>query len=208
MEYFKKALSDFTQDVACGGAIRHLTDIGYTARQIADELDFPTPYTKVQELMWRHLLESGVILLEEPGCGKRLQKPIYVKEYGKFGKVSFRKIPAQESNSNTQINSWKEYRYQPVMGDLRLFLQDRCEVDDGKDAYASIDLDWVREVCTGLDLKGTEYLLELPQKKGLVYHQLDQRMRDIVCELYGRGQYEGTLYFMSLQEKVSLCRKE
>ena len=28
--YFQKALSDFTYDAASGGAIRHLTDTGYT----------------------------------------------------------------------------------------------------------------------------------------------------------------------------------
>lgn len=37
---FQSALSDFTYDVACGGAIRHLADLGYTVHQITERLDF------------------------------------------------------------------------------------------------------------------------------------------------------------------------
>ena len=33
-KYLKKALSDFTFDVASGGAIRHLADRGYTVQEI------------------------------------------------------------------------------------------------------------------------------------------------------------------------------
>jgi len=35
-EYFKKSLSDFTFDMASGGAIRHLADRGYTVEQIGN----------------------------------------------------------------------------------------------------------------------------------------------------------------------------
>lgn len=49
-DYFKNALSNFTYDVACGGAIRHKADTGDTVRKIANELDFPMPYEKVRIL--------------------------------------------------------------------------------------------------------------------------------------------------------------
>ncbi|HBA48125.1 MAG TPA: hypothetical protein DCZ91_10080, partial [Lachnospiraceae bacterium] len=68
--YFQKALSDFTYETASGGAIRHLVDSGYTVRQIAEQLDFPTPYERVQKTVWEHLLGQKTILSEKPGSGE------------------------------------------------------------------------------------------------------------------------------------------
>ena len=59
-KYFQKALSDFTYNAASGGAIRHLTDVGYTVKQIMEELAFPTPYERVQKGVWERLIETGI----------------------------------------------------------------------------------------------------------------------------------------------------
>ena len=42
-DFFKSALADFTFEAASGGAIRHLADLGYTVKQITEQLSFPTP---------------------------------------------------------------------------------------------------------------------------------------------------------------------
>lgn len=90
--YFQKALSAFTHDVASGGAIRHLTDLGYTARQIKEQLAFPTPYERVRETMREHLLDKGILLEEEPGCGRVREQAEYVLEHDQYGRTSFRKV--------------------------------------------------------------------------------------------------------------------
>ena len=59
---FNRALSDFTHDVASGGAIRHLCDKGYTVSQIMKMLDYPTPRERVEKTFTRHLSESGTLL--------------------------------------------------------------------------------------------------------------------------------------------------
>ena len=69
--HFQNALSSFTHEVASGGAIRHLTDLGFTAKQIAARLQYPTPFAQIQQEMWQQLVETSVILLEEPGSGKK-----------------------------------------------------------------------------------------------------------------------------------------
>lgn len=46
--YFQNALSNFAGEVANGGAIRHLTDLGYTVNQIAKELSFPAPVEQIK----------------------------------------------------------------------------------------------------------------------------------------------------------------
>lgn len=65
-KYFQDALSDFVYDAASGRAIRHLTDSGYTAAQIMQQLSYPTPFKKIQLTITRHLKETGVLLEELP----------------------------------------------------------------------------------------------------------------------------------------------
>lgn len=48
--YFQTALSNFAMDAACGGAIRHLTDLGYTLDQIVERLDYPASRAKVRQI--------------------------------------------------------------------------------------------------------------------------------------------------------------
>jgi hypothetical protein len=74
--YFQEALSDFTHDMASGRAIRHLTDLGYTADQIMRELDFPTPRARVVQTMTRHLKEKGILLERLPVPEGTLQEHV------------------------------------------------------------------------------------------------------------------------------------
>ena len=85
-EYFKQALSSFAMDMASGGAIKHLTNQGYTVQQIVNKLDFPTPYEKVQELVWKQMIENGCLLLEEPGNGTEHEKVDYIQETDSLGR--------------------------------------------------------------------------------------------------------------------------
>ena len=48
-KYFNMALQDFTFDVACGAAIRHLHELGYEPEQIADRLDYPVSVERVKK---------------------------------------------------------------------------------------------------------------------------------------------------------------
>lgn len=95
-EYFKTALSDFAFEAASGGAIRHLADLGYTVRQMKERLTFPTPYERVQKTVWRHLLDQGILLQEEPGSVGVRERAVYVREYDKYGKPSFRRVVLSE----------------------------------------------------------------------------------------------------------------
>ena len=89
--YFQTALSGFVTEAACGGAVRHLTDIGYTLDQIVDRLDYPAPRARVQRIMMTYLYESRVLLLEEPSAELFAPKEQFVQEQGSYGSRSFRK---------------------------------------------------------------------------------------------------------------------
>ncbi len=96
--YFQNALSSFVTDAACGGAIRHLVDIGYTLDQIVDRLDYPAPRAKVQRIMMDYLYESRVLLKEEPSAELFAAKEVFVQEQDAFGRRSMRKIAVDQKS--------------------------------------------------------------------------------------------------------------
>ncbi len=63
---FEKALHNFTMDMACGDAIRALTDRGYAPQQIKDTLTFPAPISHIAQVMWDRLVATRKILLSDP----------------------------------------------------------------------------------------------------------------------------------------------
>lgn len=145
--YFQNALSGFTTEVACGGAVRHLTDIGYTLDQIVDRLDYPAPRAKVQRIMMAYLYESHVLLREEPSEKLFAPREQFVQEQNAYGRRSLRKISI-DYNSQDKLTSaadltilsqreraaqareflWKESVYDPGRdGKLTELLHRRCE---------------------------------------------------------------------------------
>ena len=48
-DIFRKALENFSFEMACGGAIRRLHDLGMTPEQIHDRLDYPVSIEKICE---------------------------------------------------------------------------------------------------------------------------------------------------------------
>lgn len=79
-QYFQEALSDFVYDAACGRAIRHLADTGYTTAQIVNQLNYPTPFAKVQHTVTRHFKETGILSKELPVPPASLQAVILQRD--------------------------------------------------------------------------------------------------------------------------------
>jgi len=208
-KYFKKALSDFTFDVASGGAIRHLADSGYTVKQIVEHLSFPTSYEKVQKTVWDYLLDKGVLLLEEPGSEQR-EKVDYIKEYDSFGKPSFRRIVCSDKST---IVSWKEMEYkEKENGKLREYLFLQCNRNGEESAYVSCDFGLrckreskqFEEDIRLLEERQRDYILGVFCEKKLVYHRLNPVMREIIVRLYEEDRYHGYFYFEKIGEKVKI----
>ncbi len=162
---FRKALSDFSFDVASGGAIRHLTDLGLTVKQIQERLDFPTPYERIQKAVWERLVDTGVILLEEPGRERTREKARYVREYDSYGKVSFRRVVEQEPEEETNVS----------------FLT--CEFG----AVRQGDPEKFRKILAVLEKRQAEYLDGLPWERRKVWHRADERMLEIQRRLRDAG---------------------
>lgn len=208
-EYFKRALSNFTYEAACGGAIRHLTNIGFTVNQIMENLSFPTSYERVQRTVWEHLLHTGVILLEEPGIKIDNEAFTYIKEYNKYGKASFRRIAVQQEQPEKIC--FREYCLQEENREnLADYLLKKCMENGEESAYISChfglcerDLQDIEKLSALLDRGQRDYIFGLPWEKKLCYHRLDKRMREIAVRLYFGGGYHECCYFMKTAEKVS-----
>ncbi len=89
-KYFNEALRDFTFDMACGAAIRHLTDLGYTAEKIASRLDYPVPLEKIRAYMDRYIQTSAEDKTNTEGRYEM------VREYDEYGRSSYRRVEKKQ----------------------------------------------------------------------------------------------------------------
>lgn len=209
--FFRQALADFAWEAADGGAIRHLADRGYTVRQIGEMLDFPASYERVRKAVWEHFTDTGVILLQEPGSGRQREKAVYVREYDKYGKVSFRKVPGEEEDI---VSEWKveTLRKGEKLSPEKLaeLLRTGIERNGAEASYVSClfglpagtDLSEYGNLLDVLTERQREYIEGLPWERRKVYHRLDPRMREILLRLYGTGRYHGECYFLKTGEKM------
>lgn len=207
-DYFKQALKNFTFDVASKGAVCHLADSGFTVDQIMKKLDFPTPYDRVQQTVWEHFLDTGYLLLEEPGKEKRQEKFSYVTDYDQYGRSSFRRVTVSELVS--EAICWKERDFKKEENSLFSCLTRLCAENGEADAYVSCDFGlrskreperYLKDL-QALDDYQREYVMGMPWERKMVYHRLDQRMREIVARLYEQDTYHGSCYFSRIKEKI------
>lgn len=231
-DFFRNALADFTHEAANGGAIRHLADLGYTVRQIAAQLDFPALYERVQKETWERLVDTGVILLQEPGSGRRRKRAVYVREYDKYGKASFRRvsegeredggsdIPARQGRKKGEEGAadicWKERAFDRgkacSLRELAGLLDSGIAANGKECVYMSCDFgltagrepEKYQALLDILEERQREYVSGLPWERRRVYHKLDFRMKEILIRLYGTGYYHGRCYFLKTEEIITL----
>lgn len=210
-DYFRNALSDFTYEAASGAAVRHLTDLGYTVKQICENLTYPTPYARVQKTVWRQLLDTGVVLLAKPGEERQTGKPQYELEHDRYGRASFRLVAAPVKEKDAIF--WKQRRYdREADGRLADFLDRKCSADGIENAYASCDFGlWEKReqerfasAMQALNERQREYVTGLAWEEKTCYHRLDRRMQEILVRLYAAGLYTGEIFFIKSKERVEL----
>ena len=230
--YFQSALSNFVTDAACGGAIRHLVDIGYTLDQIVERLDYPAPRAKVQRIMMEYLYESRVLLREEPSEELFAAKVQFVQEQDAYGRRSMRKIVLDQNSQNIMTNAsdsmissrqgkaaqtqafvWKESVYDPKRdGKLTELLYGKSEKNGVTYSYVScpfgeLENDQYSQNISCLNGRQQEYLRGIRWDQPVLYHRLDQRMLEIIGKLYEAGAYSGVSFFAASREKITIPAK-
>ena len=86
-----EVMNDLIKDVAAGGAIRHLHDLGYSEEEIQQRLDFPMDIPDIEAVIERHEERKAA----DDG-GYRI-----IKEQGKYGKVTYRRVPIEPKEGGT-----------------------------------------------------------------------------------------------------------
>lgn len=207
--YFYDALHNFIFEEAGGGAIRHLADKGYTARQIADALSFPMPYEKVREAYTKYLLDCAVLLKEQPESYRKPGKTEYVREYDRYGKPSFRKVAVSDGAGKEEAAgertgiSTKKWREMDFSEFFLLYKSGRVKVsaesehkETEKDIYIACDFGAYRDkdIRQALDKAQQEYIEGICWTRRTMYHLLDQRMLRIGMRQREKGLDAGKVY--------------
>lgn len=154
---FKKALADFTLDFASGDAIRTLADKGYSVSEIHKRLDFPTPVERIRDTVWKHFIDTGVILLDAPSAESK-KRVTYEKVQDSLGRTSFKQVVTED----TEL---KEY----------------VEIDFGKRIYQNKDA--FEKSLEVLSPEDRQYILDLPWPLTNVWHVKNERIERILKKL-------------------------
>ena len=151
---FEKALSSFTQDFANGGAVRHLADEGLTVKEIRSRLDYPMSEAAVGDMVWKHFINTGIILTDEPGTAP-VENFRYIKEQDNFGRTTFRRVSEK----------------------IELPEEGYVECDFGLLKYR--DPTAYDEMLQKLDRSDRDYISGLPWPRMKVWHIANERMKRI-----------------------------
>lgn len=170
-EYFEAALSDFVFDVAAGGAIRHLTDRGYSVEQIMRELSYPVPRDRVEKAVYRHLTESRILL---------------------------RKLP--EEDENLRIKVWQGEK-SPHFGERLLqavmeYGEENSYLECPFGTWKKKDEKQMMQMLACLTNRERDYVLGIRWEEKMMYHRLNDRMREIAMKLVKNTEQEWRFYFM------------
>lgn len=177
--YFEEALSDFVHDAASTGAIRHMVDIGYTTEQIMDRLDFPTPRVRVEKTVYKHMIDTGILLEELPLAGKELQTLVLKNP----SEAKLCLVLRERIDRNGEERSYISCPYGMVQRDrdMRLGRMLAC-----------------------LTSREREYILGLPLPERMMYHRLNSRMLEIGVQLAVHSETEVRFYFLHSREAISV----
>lgn len=176
-DYFGEALSNFAHDVASGGAIRHMVNLGYSVDEIRRRLDFPTPRERVQRTVYEYMQKSGILLEALPGETEQFA----VTRVRRPSAAGFGTLIRDEIEKNGEENSYLTCTYGMIYRD--------------REARLARLLD-----C--LSTREREYLLGIPWERKPMYHRLNGRMAEIGIQLAlysGAGQ---EFWFLKSREVV------
>ena len=172
--YFQAALSDFMFDVAAGGAIRHLTDRGHSVEQIMKELDYPVARSKVEKAVYRHLVESGILMSKLPAESEKIRVH-HLQTDAEKDRNKFKTSLVKHIEKYGEKNSYMECPF-------GLWMKD----DEKK----------LNQVMTVLSSREKEYILGIKWEHCMMYHRLNDRMREIAMKLVTYAGEEWKFFFV------------
>lgn len=136
-------------------------------------LDFPTPKNKVAQIVWNHYLNIGKVRLSPPEESGKIEVVKYVKEQGKYGAVSMRKVVEEVTAPE------KKY----------------ITCDFGKLIYKQ-DSGFLSKL-ENLSAKEKSVILDLPWPLTPAYYEADETMERIIKKLFEGFSQRSTRFSFS-----------
>ncbi len=174
-DYFNQALSDFMFEAASGGAIRHLSDLGYSVDQIMGKLAFPTPRDRVEKAVYRHLSESGILRESLPAEPEQMRSTTLSAAH--IDRISARFLSLIDENG--EENAYLECHF---------------------GAFERREPARWEELLACLNSREREYISGIRWQRDIMYHRLNGRMREIAEKLVIYGGYEIRCWFLQSRE--------
>lgn len=174
-KYFEQALSDFTFDVSCGAAIRHLVDLEYSVKQIMQNLSYAPPQEKVEKAVYRYMLESGLLT-------------------GTLPKDITAYITTQSmQQSGLLCGQVRERDFRSCIAEQRThFGRDESYISCPFGMWGEQEM---KRGLTCLDTKECDYIRGIPWEHRILYHRLTGRMEEIGMKLWLCGIEGVEFYF-------------
>ncbi len=176
--YFEDALSNFVHDMASGGAIRHLVDMGYSVDRIMEQLDYPTPRKRVEKTVYQYMMESGILIdtlpIEETAMKRSRLKNVS------------RPFISQRLREQIQKNGEDNAYMQCPFGKW---------IRENQTEYL--------EQLSCLTGREKEYILGIPWHEDIMYHRLNDRMLEIGIELAVHSNLEVKFYFLISRDIIN-----
>ncbi|MBP3201555.1 MAG: hypothetical protein J6M39_07920 [Lachnospiraceae bacterium] len=98
-EHFNNSLSRFVKDFACKNEVIAKFNNKKPISQIAKEITFPISEESIILMLWEHMIEKNIILLNPPNSIENQQYD-FVKKEGRFGKVTFQQVKNNSIDAN------------------------------------------------------------------------------------------------------------
>ena len=118
---------------------------------------FPTPVERIRDTVWKHFIDTGVILLDAPSAESQ-KRVTYEKVQDSLGRTSFKQVVVED-------NEAREY----------------VEIDFGKKIYK--DKNAFEKSLEALSPEDRQYILDLPWPLTNVWHVKNERMERILKKL-------------------------
>lgn len=131
-EHFNNSLSRFVKDFACKNEVIAKFNNKKPISQIAKEITFPISEESIILMLWEHMIEKNIILLNPPNSIKNQQYD-FVKKEGRFGKVTFQQVKNNSIDANNyEVLDVEKLKHDRTLNDFERELIEKLPFKDKK----------------------------------------------------------------------------
>ena len=131
-EHFNNSLSRFVKDFACKNEVIAKFNNKKPISQIAKEITFPISEESIIHMLWEHMIEKNIILLNPPNSIENQQYD-FVKKEGRFGKVTFQQVKNNSIDANDyEVLDVEKLKHDRTLSDFERELIEKLPFKDKK----------------------------------------------------------------------------